>query len=64
MTTTIEQLWQLRKVTWDGDLISKTDRDCLVAEGYATTVRGYNFLTPAGVTLMAVLGLFASRLDN
>lgn len=64
MTTVIDQLRQLRTVTWDGDLISKDARDELVKAGYVAHVHGFNFLTVTGVTVMIILQLFLSRLDN
>jgi hypothetical protein len=42
---------------WDGNLISKSDRDALVEAGYVDRVMGYNFLTTAGVALCITLGL-------
>ncbi len=35
--------------TWDGNLISKSDRDTLLRAGLASRYEGWNFLTEAGV---------------
>lgn len=34
---------------WDGNLVSKSDRDELVAQGFAARDNGWNFLTKEGV---------------
>ena len=52
----IEQLQQLISITWDGDLISKTDRDLLVKLGYAEREGGYNFISSKGVKLLVDMG--------
>lgn len=57
MNSRLEQLLQLVKVTWDGDLISKSERDCLVKECLATKCRGFNLLTDEGVRILYQLGL-------
>jgi hypothetical protein len=46
--------------TWDGNLISKTERDNLVAVGMVDRWNGWNFLTQEGVEA-AVAGGVASR---
>lgn len=45
----VEQLLQLMKVTWDGDLISKSCRDELVKKGLAQRAAGYNMITEKGI---------------
>lgn len=45
----VEQLKQLLRVTWDGNLISKRDRDELVKLGYVDRTEGYNFITKKGI---------------
>lgn len=45
----IAQLQQLIRMTFDGDLIGKTERDYLVERGYATRVNGWNIITPEGI---------------
>ncbi len=35
--------------TWDGNLISKAERDALVDRGFADRWNGWNFLTQEGV---------------
>ncbi len=57
----IEQLSQLICTTWDGDLISKTDRDYLVESGLADRAKGFNFLTEKGVRLLVSMGLLKNR---
>lgn len=53
-----EQLLLLfRGVTWDGDLISKSDRSFLVKAGLAEQIRGYNLITPKGVQYLLDLGI-------
>ena len=53
----IDQLEQLMTVTWDGNLISKTDRDVLVEKGYAYNNRGWNVITGKGLDILDDLGL-------
>ena len=55
----IEQLLQLfNGTTWDGNLISKRDRDGLVQSGFAVRARGgYNLITVKGVEYLLDLGL-------
>jgi len=53
----IEQLKLLTKVTWDGDLISKSDRDELVKEGLAVQKHGWNFISPEGIDVLHKLGI-------
>lgn len=53
----LEQLQQLRTTTWDGNLISKDARTCLVKCGYAQQAEGWNWLTKAGVEVLINLGL-------
>lgn len=45
-----DQIMQLLRITWDGDLVSKSDRDELVRRGLAVkTNGGYNILTKEGI---------------
>lgn len=53
----IEQLLQLLSITFDGDLISKTERDALQQMGYCTKSSGFNIITPEGIKLLNDLGL-------
>jgi hypothetical protein len=55
-TSFLDQLCQLTKVTWDGDLISKNTRDELVKCGYANKINGYNFITSEGIVVLQNLG--------
>lgn len=45
--------------TWDGNLISKSDRDELVMDGHAGRADGWNFLNEAGVECAISEGLKA-----
>lgn len=53
-----EVLWQLFKngPTWDGDIISKADRDWLVTNEFAERSNGWNWLSHDGVIAAIVLG--------
>lgn len=56
----IEQLMQLTRLTWDGDLISKKDRSKLVGNGLAKRIEGgYNIITEKGVEYLTVLGFIS-----
>lgn len=57
MIVEMEQLKQLLRVTWDGDLIDKYARKRLVERGYAQQSGGWNFLTKAGVKALVDFGL-------
>ena len=58
---TSEVLMQLfvQGPTWDGNLISKTERDNLVAVGMADRWNGWNFLTQEGVEAAVAGGVLA-----
>jgi len=56
VTATLEQLLQLKTVTWDGNLINKSARDELVWDGYIFKKDGHNFLTSKGVEVLSDLG--------
>ena len=53
----LEQLEQLKTVTWDGNLISKTARDALVKKGLAVRENGWQVITPLGIQKLLELGL-------
>lgn len=55
----IEQLMQIfNGAIWDGDLISKADRDELVKASLVQRAHsGYNIITPKGVEYVVDLGL-------
>lgn len=55
----LAQLTQLRTITWDGDLISKHDRDELQRAGLVERAYGYNFLTTEGVRFLLVLNVIS-----
>jgi len=46
--------------TWDGNLISKSDRTELVSAGLCERWEGWNFLTSAGVKV-AISGGYAAK---
>ena len=45
--------------TWDGNLISKAERDALVDRGFADRWNGWNFLTQEGVEAAVAGGRLA-----
>ena len=54
----LEQLWQLAcGIVWDGDLISKDDRNGLVEAGFAGKEQGFNFITAEGIRHLIMLGI-------
>lgn len=60
-TGRIEQLMQLTQITWDGDIISKHERDQLVKSGLAQRMpHGFNVITDKGVEVLYDLGLINS----
>lgn len=53
MTEDLDQLKQfVDGIIWDGHVISKSDRDELVKEGYVKRYEGFNFLTEKGVKFL------------
>ncbi len=56
MNEILEQLKQLRELTWDGHVLSKSHRDALYGRGYVQRVEGWNWLTVEGVKLLIILG--------
>lgn len=57
INTALEQLFMDGPV-WDGNLVSKADRDALVAEGLSVKVPGgWNTLTADGVQRAVAAGL-------
>lgn len=64
MNARIEQLRQLERCTWDGNLISKTDRDELVKSGLSQRVQGWNLITTKGVEYLLDLGLLKTKSDT
>ena len=53
----LEQLLQLLQITFDGDLVNKTERDALLQMGYCIKSEGFNIITPEGIKLLSNLGL-------
>ena len=51
-----EQLIQLLRIVWDGDLISKTDRDSLVKIGYVERANGFQIITGEGIRYLVANG--------
>lgn len=61
MNSRIDTLKQLAMgPVWDGDLVSKTDRDCFVRAGWATRTDGWNIITEPGVRVAVVLGFLVA----
>lgn len=52
-----EQLLQLLRIVWDGDLISKSDRDILVKMGFVERNCGFQIITGAGIRYLNDNGL-------
>ena len=52
-----EQLLQLLRIVWDGDLISKSDRDILVKMGFVERKCGFQIITGAGIRYLNDNGL-------
>lgn len=49
----LEQLMQLLQIVWDGDLMSKEDRNRLVKDGLAVrTNNGFNIITKEGIEML------------
>ena len=63
MSTYLEQLAQIfNGAVWDGDLISKDDRDRLVKDGLVDRSEGYNIITPDGVSAFVFSGGFPRKI--
>lgn len=45
--------------TWDGNLVSKSERDDLIDSRLASRVEGWNYLTEKGVTTAVACGMLA-----
>ena len=58
-----EALWQMfcGGPIWDGNLVCKTSRKWLVANGLAAQASGFNFLTCPGVDIAVSLGMDARK---
>jgi hypothetical protein len=60
-TATIDCLAQLTfGPVWDGNLISKSERDRFKQAGWVDQRAGFNFLTATGVSICATLNLLRS----
>lgn len=53
----LEQLIQLLRIVWDGDLISKDERNKLVELGLAVRANGFNIITPEGIDYLKKAGV-------
>ena len=54
----LEQLLQLLRIVWDGDIIDKTERDELIKSGLAQKAEGgFNLITPKGIQYLSELGI-------
>jgi len=52
-----EQLIQLLRITWDGDIIDKSQRDELVKSGLAQRAYGgFNLITEKGIQYLSEMG--------
>ena len=61
MNTRIEQLLQIfNAAVWDGNLISKKERDNLRNVGLIKRAQGWNFITPKGIRYLSDLNLIRS----
>lgn len=52
----VEQLRQLARATWDGNLIGKSTRDRLVSKGLVERFNGWNVVTKLGLCMLDTLG--------
>lgn len=50
--------------TWDGNLISKDDRDELFKGGLSAKLDGWNYLTDLGVFIAAAIGITMRNADE
>lgn len=57
MIRRIEQLRQLKTITWDGDVIDSASRDDLVKHHLVRRECGWNYLTSKGIRCLVTLGL-------
>lgn len=56
-TVPLEQLKALLQIVWDGDLISKKDRDTLVDMGFVYRANGgYQIISPSGIEYLHLNG--------
>lgn len=53
----IEQLLQLTRIVFDGDLVNKSARDHLVELRFAQRMHGFNLITEKGLATLLDLGL-------
>lgn len=60
MRDTIHQLF-INGPTWDGNMVSKPDRDQGVKAGLIDRAEGFNWLTYSGVTLALELGFAGEK---
>lgn len=56
-TGCLEQLIQLQNLTWDGNLISKGDRDNLLKNELIIKQDGFNVISKNGIILLKSLGI-------
>jgi len=54
---TLETLKQLTKLTFDGDLMSKSERDFLLKKGLIIRINGYNIVNEKGIETLYNLGI-------
>lgn len=56
----LDVLIQCCQITWDGDIISPTERNNFVEKGYITRVAGFNIITVSGINCLRGLGILRS----
>lgn len=58
-----DTIWQLFRngPTWDGNMVSKPERDAAQKAGLIDRAEGWNWLTHSGVTLALELGMGAQK---
>lgn len=55
-----EQLMQLLRIVWDGDLLCKSDRDELVKMGFVERALGFQIITTKGIEYLVTNGFIRS----
>ena len=57
----LEQLHQLRTITWDGNVISKAARTSLHKKGLVVRFNGWQVVSEEGMAVLSVLGKLNDR---
>lgn len=53
----LETLIECLQITWDGDLVSKTDRDYYKKKGLIVSYDGFNIISAKGIEYLSELGI-------